>query len=558
MQDDIKKLIIDAQQGDSDSFAVLVERFQNMAVGYAFSLLGDYMLAEDAAQDAFIKVYVELKNLRHPEAFTSWLISIIKTGCMQVIRKRVKYACSYDELPDVSEYGKLPEELVLRQELAESIWKAVSGLPEEYRTVFILKYIDNHSYKQISDAINITETDVTNRLYAARKLLRKELLSVLEENVRQLTVSKDFKNKVLQGIPKITFHIQKGGCPEDEALVSSIRALMEYMGEDYTKLDMVGRWPAIRLDYVFFMGITGAAFRMLWPRNKWDGSLWELLFASEKPSEPFKRAFDAAGYDCEVIWKQNDEDKELFIRKITDSIENKKSPVIARGVVGPPECCIIAGYNSEEDALLGWSMFQNQKKYSKNLKRGPGGYFAKKHWFEDTYGIITIGDKKQAPDIKQIIKEALNYGVTLMQMPLNGDFYSGTAAFKMWEKALANDDNFTGLSKIERYARMETHMTATSLVIEGHWYGSNFLRMAAAHIPEVSEAALSIAELMHNEHKLMYKCWEVLGGGPQKSQKKADLLVEHAIRNELAEYILQAGDCYEKAAQLMKQLVDRI
>ncbi len=382
MQEDIKKLIIDAQQGDSDSFAILVERFQNMAVGYAFSLLGDYMLAEDAAQEAFLKVYIELKKLRYPEAFTSWLIGIIKTSCLQIRKKRAKNACSYDELLNVSEYGKLPEELVLGQELAKSIWKAIFGLSEEHRIVFILKYIDEYSYKQISDALNITETDVTNQLYAARKRLRKELLTVLEENVRQFAVSRNnnFKNKVLQGIPKITFHIQKGRCPEDEALVSSIRACMEYLGEDYTKLDMVGRWPAIRLDYVFFMGVSGAAFRMLWPQNKWDGSLWDILYASENPSEPFKRAFDAAGYDCEIIWKRNNEDKELLIKKISDSIE-KKCPVIARGVVGPPECCIIAGYNPEEDALLGWSMFQNQKKYSEHLKRGPGGYFVKKHWF---------------------------------------------------------------------------------------------------------------------------------------------------------------------------------
>jgi DNA-directed RNA polymerase specialized sigma24 family protein len=74
----LKSLVIQAQGGDLDAYGTIVQRFQNMAVGYAYSILGDFHLAEDASQEAFIEAYRALSKLREPAAFPGWFRPIVR------------------------------------------------------------------------------------------------------------------------------------------------------------------------------------------------------------------------------------------------------------------------------------------------------------------------------------------------------------------------------------------------------------------------------------------------------------------------------------------------
>src|SRR3954447_4441968 len=79
-----------AQTGDLEAYGWLVRRFQDMAVGYAASILGDFHLAEDAAQEAFLEVWRDLVKLREPAAFAGWLRKIVFKQCDRITRgKRV-------------------------------------------------------------------------------------------------------------------------------------------------------------------------------------------------------------------------------------------------------------------------------------------------------------------------------------------------------------------------------------------------------------------------------------------------------------------------------------
>ncbi len=71
-----------------DAFGELVERFRDMACGYAYSVLGDFHLAEDAAQDAFVVAYRNLQQLRYPEAFPGWFRRIVSSACGQISRRK--------------------------------------------------------------------------------------------------------------------------------------------------------------------------------------------------------------------------------------------------------------------------------------------------------------------------------------------------------------------------------------------------------------------------------------------------------------------------------------
>jgi DNA-directed RNA polymerase specialized sigma24 family protein len=85
-------LVQAAQTGDDIAFAELVRSYQDIAVAYAASILGDYHLAEDAAQEAFVEAYKELPALREPAAFAAWFRTIIFKHCDRLTRRKRHFA----------------------------------------------------------------------------------------------------------------------------------------------------------------------------------------------------------------------------------------------------------------------------------------------------------------------------------------------------------------------------------------------------------------------------------------------------------------------------------
>ena len=85
---ELSSLVIRAQTGDRIAYDDIVRRFQDMAVGYASALLGDFHLAEDAAQEAFVGAWTELPRLREPAAFPGWFKRIVFMRCSRFLRRR--------------------------------------------------------------------------------------------------------------------------------------------------------------------------------------------------------------------------------------------------------------------------------------------------------------------------------------------------------------------------------------------------------------------------------------------------------------------------------------
>lgn len=88
MAHDWQQQVVLAQKGDLAAFDRVVKQFEDMAVGYAYSLLGDFHLAEDAAQEAFIEAYFCLVNLNLPMAFPSWFRKIVFKQCDRIRRRK--------------------------------------------------------------------------------------------------------------------------------------------------------------------------------------------------------------------------------------------------------------------------------------------------------------------------------------------------------------------------------------------------------------------------------------------------------------------------------------
>ena len=86
--EELKLLVTRSRAGDVDAYGEIVRRFQDMAYGYAYSVLGDFHLSQDAAQEAFIEAYRCLGNLREPAAFPGWFRRIVFKHCDRLRRRK--------------------------------------------------------------------------------------------------------------------------------------------------------------------------------------------------------------------------------------------------------------------------------------------------------------------------------------------------------------------------------------------------------------------------------------------------------------------------------------
>ena len=84
----LQNLVENAAKGDLRAFKTLMIQFQDMAVGYAFSRLGDFHLAEDAAQEAFVEAHRNLGSLTAPKAFPTWFQKVVATACDRMTRRK--------------------------------------------------------------------------------------------------------------------------------------------------------------------------------------------------------------------------------------------------------------------------------------------------------------------------------------------------------------------------------------------------------------------------------------------------------------------------------------
>ena len=181
--DDLPALVRRAA-GDLDAFGVLVRRFQHMAVGYAYALLGDWHLAEDAAQEAFVRAWQDLPTLRRPAGFAAWLRRIVFKYCDRRTR-RTDRSVSLTDADALPAAGEDALDGLSRRQAARLVREQIDALPDEQRQVVVLFYLRAHSQREIGDFLGLPVDGVKNRLRAARARLRERMLHMLEEDLQE-------------------------------------------------------------------------------------------------------------------------------------------------------------------------------------------------------------------------------------------------------------------------------------------------------------------------------------------------------------------------------------
>lgn len=173
-----RELIVQAQQGDRRAFGELVRLHHSGVINVVYRMCGDANLAEDAAQEAFIRAWQHLPNYKPRSPFRNWVYRIATNAALDTLR-RERETEDVDEMPLATpEDG--PEALVEKVERGERVRQAVLALPPASRAVLVLREYEGLSYQEIAETLGIPIGTVMSRLNYARGQLRKSLSSYLE------------------------------------------------------------------------------------------------------------------------------------------------------------------------------------------------------------------------------------------------------------------------------------------------------------------------------------------------------------------------------------------
>lgn len=171
-------LVSDALQGDHLAFGELVNRYREGAVTVVYRMTADAQLAEEAAQEAFIRAWQRLYSYKPQYPFRNWIISIAVHIALDVLRGASKQV-NVDQLPLEAPVGKPEAELEAKERRA-FIQQAVLALPPASRAVLILREYECLSYQEIATTLDIPVGTVMSRLNYARGQLRQTLAPLME------------------------------------------------------------------------------------------------------------------------------------------------------------------------------------------------------------------------------------------------------------------------------------------------------------------------------------------------------------------------------------------
>ena len=180
-----------------EAYGRLVERFRDMACGYAFSILGDFHLAEDAAQEAFVTAFEKLRELAEPDAFPGWFRRIVWSACGRITRRRTPPAVPLAAAARVPSEMPEPHERLERKELRERVLEAIRQLPADQREVTALFYINGYSQRDISEFLEVPVSTIKNRLSASRSRLKERMWNMVEDTLRGNAPDERFDRKVI-------------------------------------------------------------------------------------------------------------------------------------------------------------------------------------------------------------------------------------------------------------------------------------------------------------------------------------------------------------------------
>ncbi|PKL44771.1 MAG: hypothetical protein CVV41_05230 [Candidatus Riflebacteria bacterium HGW-Riflebacteria-1] len=166
--------------GELETFAELVERYERLVFSFLLTRLNDLQEVEDIVQETFVKAFRHLASFDCERRFAAWLLTIARNLLIDSRRKAGRSVASTNLVNEVMltdsarEAGSQPSEIVVRRERFRSIVVMIQELPEELRTPFLMRVINELPYQEIAEILDVPLQTVKNRIFKARGILREK------------------------------------------------------------------------------------------------------------------------------------------------------------------------------------------------------------------------------------------------------------------------------------------------------------------------------------------------------------------------------------------------
>ena len=524
--------------GDSNAYKELVGRYQGHVYGLAYSLVNNWTDAQDITQETFIRAYMNLDQLREPGRFAGWLrrvafsvamnwLKAFRPGLFEQLDGRADL--EHLEIPD---FQPGPAEVAQKRELADAVLTAVASLPPKYRLPLTMFHLDGLSYQKVADFLDIPLGTAKSMIHRAKAKLEaalaaKEPIPMVQEVFNEHKLPEEFANKVLQNIAELSY--KKTEC----TFCGSVCAYMDFLGAS--------------VPYSFVMGVSGSAFKLIW-HKAWCPSNNTLLVLG---LEPAKRVFKALGYEYKFVPKAElAESKEEFRNRIVWSIRKGK-PVLAEGVVGPPEVGIITGFEQNADVLLGRSFFHESR-----------DYYRKADWYKDCHSLLFIGEKTKPMPKRDILRETLEWAIQITrtsQMDWPGpERVLGLAAYDAWAQALLKDEDFPegDLKTLTFRSHVCSSVTLCGL--------GEARRMTVKFLSEFADVTPAVTTELQNAAKSYEQELIILSQAQSEApdccshESQRLKLADRGLREFLADHILQAKEKDQQAVEHLERTLEEL
>ena len=241
MERDDVELIQRTLSGDENAFSILVKRYQKGVHALAWRKIGDYHIAEEITQDAFLQAHKKLASLKNPSQFPGWLYVIADRLCRSWFRKRKLNMQSLEsisetalEKTDYANYVCEQREAAAVECQREIVQRLMAKLPESERTVMVLYYLGEMSCKEISKFLGVSPHTVKSRLRRARERLKNEE-HILRETFGSIPLHPNLTENIMRNIDRVKLTSPSGGKPflPFAALGSSVILVILLMGASH-------------------------------------------------------------------------------------------------------------------------------------------------------------------------------------------------------------------------------------------------------------------------------------------------------------------------------------
>ena len=174
-----EELVTRVRSGDEEAFRQIFDRYSRPVLSFIFDMVGDRPLAEDLAQETFVRAFRGLSTLREETKLSTWLFGIARNCAREHLRtrRRAEGNVELDAEPafELHDKARTPSGQLLDKELSGVIQTALAKLDEDKRTVFTLKVLQQRSYEEIAEITGFSVGKLKTDLHRARAEMRRRI-----------------------------------------------------------------------------------------------------------------------------------------------------------------------------------------------------------------------------------------------------------------------------------------------------------------------------------------------------------------------------------------------